>query len=133
MDDPVVTRSVLLVDDDDELRTNLADFLSDEGFSVYGARHGREALDRLAEIDPPGLILLDLTMPEMDGRQFLAVRRTDPRIARIPVVILSAVTGKWTGDTVGADDVLTKPISLEELLVIVTKYCGQGSREAAPR
>lgn len=127
-----MARSILLIDDDDDLRTSLRHLLSDEGHRVHVARNGREALARLQEIEPPGLILLDLMMPVMDGRQFLAERRSDPRLARIPVIIMSAQSRDWRGETLGVDDVLTKPIKPEHLLAIVERYCGRVA-EARPR
>ena len=124
-----VTRSILLVDDDDDMRTALTQFLADEGFAVHTARNGREALTRLGEIEPPGLILLDLMMPVMDGSQFLAERRSDPRLSRIPVVIMSAWTRDWRGDSVGVEAVVTKPIRPEQLVTLVARYCDRDSAE----
>jgi CheY-like chemotaxis protein len=122
-----VTRSVLLVDDDDDMRTALQNFLGDEGFAVHTARNGREALTRLEEIEPPGLILLDLMMPVMDGTQFLAERHRDSRFARIPVVIMSAWTRDWQGDAVGVEAVVTKPIKPEQLVSLIARYCDRDS------
>ncbi|MFN2571457.1 MAG: response regulator [Gemmatimonadales bacterium] len=116
-------RSVLLVDDDDDMRTALRHFLADEGFHVHTARNGLEALTRLKEIDPPGLILLDLMMPIMDGRQFLAERGQDDRLLRIPVVVVSAWTREWKNETAGVEDVMTKPVNPEALLQLVERYC----------
>jgi DNA-binding response OmpR family regulator len=118
-----VTRAVLLVDDDEDLRTSLQQFLSEEGFVVHTARDGGEALTILRAIEPPGLILLDLMMPGMNGKQFLVERGGDSALARIPVVIMSAWTREWRGETVGADDVVTKPVKPEQLLALVERYC----------
>lgn len=128
-----MTRSLLLVDDDDDVRTSLTHFLSDEGFHVHTARDGREALKRLREIDPPGLILLDLMMPVMDGGQFLAERRRVAAFSEIPVVIMSAWTREWHGDTVGVDGVVTKPIRPEQLVELVERYCDRDGRSEAKR
>lgn len=116
-------RSVLLVDDDDELRTSLATFLGDEGFVVHTARNGQDALDVLYTIDPPALILLDFSMPVMNGTQFLGVKRGVPPLRTIPVAILSAYTREWRGDAIGVNHVLTKPIDPERLLTLVVQYC----------
>jgi len=123
-----MARALLVVDDDEDLRAALRQFFSEEGFQVHTARDGRDALTLLREIDPPGLILLDLMMPVMNGSQFLAARGGDVKLSRIPVVIMSALTKEWRGETVGADDVVTKPIKPEKLLAIVERYC---DREAA--
>ena len=127
--DPV-RRSVLLVDDDEDFRTALQHFLVDEGFEVRTARDGREALTLLREIEAPGLILLDLMMPVMSGTQFLAERRRDEAVSRIPVVIMSAWAKEPRGETAGADDVVSKPIKPEQLLALVERYCGRNDLEA---
>jgi DNA-binding response OmpR family regulator len=111
------------VDDDEDLRTALGHFLAEEGFQVHTARDGRDALTLLREIEPPGLILLDLMMPVMNGSQFLAERGRDAALSRIPVVIMSAWTKEWRGETVGAEDVVTKPVRPEQLLALVERYC----------
>jgi two-component system, chemotaxis family, chemotaxis protein CheY len=123
----------LLVDDDDDVRTSLWHLLTDEGFTVHTARNGQEALARLREIEPPGLILLDLMMPVMDGTQFLAERSLDQRLTGIPVVIMSAWTKERRGRNLGVDAVLTKPISPELLLSLVERYCDRDERQAPQR
>lgn len=118
----------MLVDDDDDMRTSLRHFLADEGFDVHTARNGRDALTRLQDIASPGLILLDLMMPIMDGNEFLVERGRDDRLAKIPVIIMSAWTRDWNGDTVGVEAVLTKPINPEHLLTVVAQYCDRGTK-----
>lgn len=90
---------------------------------MHTARNGEEALARLREIELPGLILLDLMMPVMNGSQFLAERGRDPRLLRIPVIIMSAWTREWRGETVGVEHVVTKPIQPEKLVRLVERYC----------
>lgn len=114
------------------MRTSLRHFLSDEGFAVRTARNGKEALDRLREMDPPGLILLDLMMPVMNGTEFLAERRRDPALARIPVVVMSAWTRGWQGEAMGVEEVLMKPIRPELLVPLVERYCDRQD-QAGPR
>ena len=80
-------RSILLVDDDADLRLALRDFLTAEKFVVHTARDGQHAQHVLDKIDPPNLILLDYKMPIMDGKQFLSMMRRVPRLQTIPVVI----------------------------------------------
>jgi CheY-like chemotaxis protein len=116
-------RSVLLIDDDDAMRATLGEFLSAEGFLVHTARNGQDALDLLYTIDPPALILLDFMMPVMNGSQFLAAKRREARIRDVPVAILSAFTREWTGDAIGVNHVLTKPIDPERMLALVEQYC----------
>lgn len=122
---------VLLVDDDDALRTSLREFLELDGFVVVPARDGREALDLLRSGELPTLILLDFMMPVMNGSQFLAVKRRDPRLCHIPVVILSAWTREWPGQAMGVEHVLSKPIDPERLLELMNRYCERKTLESS--
>jgi CheY-like chemotaxis protein len=115
------------------MRTSLWHFLSDEGFHVHTAKNGQDALTRLREIEPPSLILLDLMMPVMDGNQFLAERRRDAALFSIPVVIMSAWTRDWKGETLGVDAVVTKPVRPEDLLKLVERYCDRASSDPQRR
>src|SRR5689334_1013848 len=82
---------VLLVEDDDANRDSLTLLMQMAGHDVDAARHGAEALEFLRRGPSPCLILLDLTMPVMDGREFLRQQRESPALAAIPVVVLSAL------------------------------------------
>ena len=82
--------TVMLIDDDPDARHRLKTMLSREGWSVTEAGNGREALDDLARNGPPGLILLDLMMPVMDGFDFLRRLRQRPDGGLVPVVVLTA-------------------------------------------
>ena len=114
-------RSILVVDDDADLRLILRDFLTAERFVVHTARDGQHALHVLDKIDPPNLILLDYKMPIMDGKQFLSMLRRTPRLQTIPVVILSAATREWSGAHLEVEEVLSKPIDLEVLRTTVNR------------
>jgi CheY-like chemotaxis protein len=113
--------SIFLIDDDMETRLLLRDFLTEAGFVVHSARDGQHALRTLENMDPPDLILLDYKMPVMDGKQFIAVQRTIPRLQGIPVVILSAATREWSGAHLEVEEVLSKPVDLELLLTTVNR------------
>src|SRR5438445_13017963 len=87
------SQSLMVVEDDADIREALVDILNDEGFTVYEARNGVEALEHLRILETaelPCLIFVDLRMPLMDGWEFLAQQKLDVRLASIPVVVLSA-------------------------------------------
>jgi len=121
-------RRVLIVEDDEALREVLCDALSDEGFAVASAADGLEALDLLGRSSGvrPSLILLDLTMPRMNGWQFRAAQRTDSRFAAIPVVVLSAAPNlAEEAESLGVPSGawLSKPVPLGTLIAMVTRHC----------
>ena len=113
--------TVLVVDDDDDIRETLAEFLQDEGYAVRKAANGLEALERLRENQSPCLILLDLTMPVMDGLQFRDEQLKDPSLATIPVVVITA--GGRMANTESDIPVVMKPIDIDELMGMVRRYC----------
>ena len=122
---------VLIVDDDEGTLDALGGLLEIEGYTVDRARNGREALDALAAAsEEPGLILLDLKMPVMDGWQFLAERAKDPATRRTPVVLLSGLP--YIPNAPGVADFLSKPIDGKRLLDCVRRFCG-GPAAAVPR
>jgi CheY-like chemotaxis protein len=117
---------LLVVDDDAGSLFALADILSMEGYLVETMSNGQEALDHLRAADPPpALIILDLLMPVMDGWQFLAEIKNDPKLSqlRIPVIIVTALNGK-----VDADAIIRKPIDLERLLQTIGGLLGKSSQ-----
>ena len=110
----------MVVEDDDDVRTSLEAVLGDEGFDVITAVNGADALARLGRDRLPDVILLDLMMPTSDGYQFRAAQRTDPRLAPIPVIAMTA-GGR---DVVRLDELavagfLRKPFELDELLRMI--------------
>lgn len=119
------SRRILIVEDDRDLREALSDILRDEGYEVAGAAHGGEALDLLrGDFLRPALILLDLTMPVMNGWQFRAQQRRDPRLFDIPVVVLSA--GDHLIEQMGPLEIqeyVRKPIDLVHLLTTIERHC----------
>jgi CheY-like chemotaxis protein len=83
-------REVLVVDDDVGTREALSDLLHDRGYLVISAADGREARNYLRNSPPPGIIILDLMMPVMDGWEFLEHQARDPALFDIPVIVVTA-------------------------------------------
>ncbi len=109
-----MSKTILVVDDTESLRTLVKSYLTQEGFRVLTAADGREALF-LARDEKPDLILLDLMMPEMGGYEFM---RVYGREAETPTILLTAKVeenDKVLGLELGADDYVTKPFSMREL------------------
>jgi CheY-like chemotaxis protein len=116
--------AVLIVEDSADLRDTLADILDYEGYRVAVAANGREALDYLHEAEPPGLVILDLMMPVMNGWEFRAAQLEDPTLAQVPVVILSGANDvEQQARLLQAAAYLTKPIDLARLLEMVQRCC----------
>lgn len=112
---------ILIADDDDDVRRLLARCLSREGHTVAAAVTGRDAVDQ-AMASPPDVILLDVTMPVMNGVEACRLLKAAPETAFIPILILSGQTDRDSrikGIAAGADDYLSKPVDLEELLLRV--------------
>jgi CheY-like chemotaxis protein len=118
-----VSATVFIVEDDVDTREMLGHFLQSEGYRVETAANGKIALDRLASGARPALILLDLMMPVMDGWQFRREQVLDSNLADIPVIVVSAA-GPGRSAQIDADDYLSKPVNLDELLARVTHFCG---------
>ncbi len=129
----VAPRLVLLVDDDEDIREALTDFLSDEGVAVHAVTNGREAIDWLHSASVvPDVVLLDLSMPVMDGRTFLSVREADPGLSRVPVVVITAE--RAVADLAAKyrlDGILSKPIVVDRLLDMIDRRPRAQARSAA--
>jgi CheY-like chemotaxis protein len=121
--------AVLIVDDDPAIRHTLQELLVEEGYQVSAAGNGKEALALLRQSPAlPSVILLDLRMPVMDGRAFRLHQNADPRLAPIPVVVLTADAGmaRQVAD-LDVAAALTKPLRLEVLLSTVARYCSRST------
>jgi DNA-binding response OmpR family regulator len=120
-------RTILVVDDQASMRTLVSDYLAAGGFRVVAAENGRAAL-AVARDERPDLILLDVMMPQLDGFEFL---RTYRKERTTPVIILTArlaESDKVVGLEIGADDYVTKPFGLRELVARIHAVL----RRAAP-
>jgi DNA-binding response OmpR family regulator len=125
-----MAKKILVVDDKQELRILLQQYLSQEGFSIFTARDGQEALFT-ARREKPDLILLDLMMPEMSGYDFLRIYSHE---SNTPVIVLTAKVeenDKVLGLELGADDYITKPFSMRELTARVRAILRRAEKQAA--
>ena len=112
---------VLVIDDDPAVRDVLKNYISKLGYRVATATGGDEGL-RLARKLKPSAITLDVMMPGMDGWMVLSALKTDPLLADIPVIMASIIEDKALGYSLGAADYLIKPISPEQLRVVLGRY-----------
>lgn len=110
--------TVLIIDDDANIINLLSKRLEQEGFNVNSAKDGKMGID-IASSDTPNIILLDLLMPEMSGKEVLKELKSNPNTALIPVIILSAIAdteNKIDGLSMGANDYIVKPFRFQEVL-----------------
>ena len=115
------TQTILVVDDDDDIRAVVCHNLEVDGFRVLSAAGGDEAMEIL-DRDTPHLVILDVMMPVRDGYDVLAELRSRPETADLPVVLLTAKRAEsdiWEGWSSGADYYMTKPFEVGELLRFV--------------
>jgi CheY-like chemotaxis protein len=116
-------QSILVVDDDEDLRTILCEVLSAEGYRAVGAADGVEALERLRGDRPPALMFVDLMMPRMNGEDLIRTMTHDPSLSQIPIATISgqlmAGAPAQTSQVIAR---LVKPVELEELLTVVHRF-----------
>jgi CheY-like chemotaxis protein len=117
---------ILVVEDDEDAREAMVALLQMKGYRAVPAGNGREALDYLDRAVTPDLIILDLWMPVMDGWQFRTEQIKNPRLAEIPVIVVTALSDQVDVD---ANEVIIKPVDVNRLLTTVGHYC---RREPTP-
>ncbi len=114
-------KKILVIEDDENVRLNIVKIVELEGFEALAAEHGQKGL-QLAKEHVPDLILCDVLMPEMKGYEVLVEIRNDPLTTTIPFIFLTAKATKRdfrTGMGLGADDYLTKPFKIDDLLTAI--------------
>jgi PAS domain S-box-containing protein len=118
------SKTVLVVDDEANIRRFIRHELSARGHCVIEASGGKEAVD-LARKHLPDLITLDIAMPDLNGLDVTAVLKNDPQTSKIPILIISVIEDKQKAYTLGANDYITKPISIDVLLQRVNHLLGE--------
>jgi CheY-like chemotaxis protein len=115
---------ILVVDDDRDIRDSLVELLVEHGYPAIGAGNGVEALEILRTSEsPPSLILLDLMMPVMDGREFRERQVENPAWSAIPVIVISAYSDVDRQARALALDHLRKPLAMRPLMDAVRRHC----------
>lgn len=116
-------RTILVVDDEENIRNLIRQELEGEGFEVVEAADGEEAVSKAREIKPD-LIILDILMPRLSGYDVTSILKNDEDTANIPILILSIVEDKEKGFRLGASEYLSKPIDFKQLLSSVSDLIG---------
>lgn len=119
------TKKILVAEDEEKIRELLTVYLKKEGYSVYGARNGKEALE-IFDTEDPDAVILDVMMPEYDGWTILKRIR---KKSSLPVLMLTAreeEEDKLFGFELGADDYVTKPFSVKEVVARVKALLKRG-------
>lgn len=117
-------KRILLVDDEEDLLETGRMFLVEVGYEVDTAKDGLEAMEKVYE-NKYNLVLLDITIPEMDGYQVLRMVKNEPSCKDIPVILVTARTlkaDKFRGKETGADGYITKPYNPPELISVVKSF-----------
>ena len=112
---------ILIVEDDDELRTVLKEVLEQEGYGVVEASDGRAAME-MQRLTGADLVITDLIMPEMDGIKLVKLLKNNPNVSHIPVIMLTALNmphERMAGIEIGADAYLPKPFYMQELRIVI--------------
>jgi CheY-like chemotaxis protein len=122
----MVTVTILIVEDEAPIRYLITEILEDDGYRVTSARNGMETLAYLRQqAELPRLILLDLGMPVMTGWEFREEQQRDPKLAHIPVIIISAIISlSRTVSALNVAGYLDKPVDIDTLLSTVRGIIG---------
>ncbi|MBI3622075.1 MAG: response regulator [Nitrospirae bacterium] len=127
-------KTILLVDDDTNVRRSIRYVLKNQGYRIVEAHTGAVAIEMLRR-EPVDLVVLDLVMPEMDGTMVCDRIRSTPQWAQLPVIIFTVMRGELCRDWqhyVKADACLIKPFQVGELLAVVKKLLGRTEPSPQP-
>jgi CheY-like chemotaxis protein len=124
MSQPQPCPSILVVEDESDIRESLKDALESEGYRVLVASNGLEALGMLPELRRPSLILLDLMMPVMDGWEFAEALQANAELATIPIVVVTAFGREAETRKIASRGAIAKPVDLDLLFDMVKRHYG---------
>ena len=120
----IMTKQILVIEDDNSIRELLVELLESEGYTVTSAINGLDGLKKLEKGSLPNLILIDLMMPVMDGYSFRIEQLKSDIWSNIPTVVMSAeATAKEKMKNFNITAFLSKPVELETILKTVADYC----------
>jgi two-component system, sensor histidine kinase and response regulator len=114
----VTEKTVLVIDDEADIRDSLRDVLEDEGYRVRLAANGEEALAQLRTIQRPCAVILDIIMPMMSGNEVYAAMKADPTLADLPLVISTSDPSRAPHGPL----IMKKPIDLMRLLSTLERF-----------
>lgn len=121
---PTSSGAVLVIDDQEDVRETFQLALEASGFDVQAVAGGAEGLRALRGAKKVALVLLDLMMPNMDGWRFRNEQLADPRIAQVPVIVVTgAPLSEVVHSELGAADYLVKPVGMAHLVSVVERFC----------
>ena len=113
--------TILIIEDDQDLRESMKDALELEGYKVQTAANGKEGLSAIKNIPKTCLIMVDMLMPIMGGREFIDTLKQDLELAQVPILVVSSVATKE--NTNGAIGFIKKPADLNTILQMIQTYC----------
>ena len=116
--------TVLIVEDEEDLREMMREALQMKGYSVVTAEEGEDALRKLDDIGRPCLILMDLLMPGMNGWDLFEKLRQRPELATVPVIVHSSASDRAPS---GVTRVLQKNLAFDRLISVVREYCANAN------
>lgn len=122
-------KQVLYIEDNFHNRRLVRKILESQGYSLIEAEDGQAGLDKVREVKPP-LVLLDITLPKMDGLEVLSHIRSEAELSHTPVIALTASAMRGDRERfldAGCDDYISKPIQMRELLEKVQQHYGKTS------
>jgi two-component system response regulator AtoC len=123
---------IMVIDDDESVRSALTDLLQDEGYRVVAFADGGDGLGYLSAGETPDLVLLDLMLPTVDGWRFRAEQVMNPVLASIPVIVVTAAPATAHDSELDGDvDVVRKPFETRTLLSRIRRHCPPADPTAA--